>query len=388
MSKNKLYYFNALFDLELGRNSLSSLKRPASEMTVLFAPLGNVADRILLDVSIDNTYWSYLNRYGIMTATPYCHGDICNGLEGVAWGWNQSSIERLSLLGAVCTTPSTECVKMVNSRKFCNEIAQRYATGIPDSIYCSNVKEVITACGRLRSRFPVVIKPDFGNSGFGFYHINSEDDLKNPPLGCMFQYGGAIVEPWCEKVYDFSSVCTVSPGGELSAFRHCRALTNSKGTFHGIYLAPHDPVLDHWKDVLEEKVRRVALEVAESGYFGTLGFDSIVYREKNELKLAPVIEINARHVMSDIAVALRESCAPAKHCLFRTLSKKRLRLPGSYKELQEKDLFRFDGSRGCILVSPLRVCHGRDCVQPYRNTLFLVADSENELFTIDEALRS
>ncbi|MBN1601763.1 MAG: hypothetical protein JW915_09150 [Chitinispirillaceae bacterium] len=386
--KNKLYYFNALFDLELGDNIVSSLQRPASEMTVLFAPLGNFSDRILLDVAIDESYWSYLKRYDIMTATPYYQGDDCNGMEGVAWGWNQISIERLSKLGAKCAAPSTECVKMVNSRKFCNDIAQRYSTGIPDSAYCSNVEQVISSCSRLRSRFPVVIKPDFGNSGFGFYHINTDDDLKKASLNCMFQHGGAAVEPWCEKVYDFSSVCTINRSGNISMFRHCRAMTNSKGTFHGIYLAPHDPVLDQWKDKLEEKVQDAALEVVKTGYFGTLGFDSIVYREKNELKLAPVIEINARHVMSDIAVAVRQSCAPAKHCLFRTLSKKRLRLPGSYNELQEKDIFRFDGSRGCILVSPLRVWHGRDCVQPYRNTLFLVADSENQLFTMDEALRA
>jgi hypothetical protein len=165
-------------------------------------------------------------------------------------------------------------------------------------------------------------------------------------------------------------------------------LTNNRGTFHGIYLATHDPVVEHWKEYLEQKVIVVAQEVASAGYFGTLGFDSIVYRENNHLKLAAVIEINARHVMSDIAVAVRDSSAQGLHCLFRTLSKKRLHLPDSYRDLQKNDLFRFDGKCGCILVSPLRVGHGKNIVQPYRNTIFIAADSEHELFSIDERLRS
>jgi hypothetical protein len=384
---NKLYYFNALFDLELGANSVTSLQRPAAEMTVLFAPVGKSSDRILLDVDIDDSYWNYLKSYDITTATPYYQGD-CKGYQGIAWGWNENAIARLTQLGAACTTPSPECVKVVNSRRFCNEIGQKFSTGVAGSVYCSTVEQILDACNKLRDHFPVVIKPDHGNSGFGFYHCSSVDDLKNPDLNLLCQTNGVVVEPWCDKVYDFSSVCTISQDGEISPFRHCRALTNSRGTFHGIYLVQHDPVVEQWKEKLEEIAGKVAHEIVKTGYFDSLGFDSIVYREKSELKLAAVIEINARHVMSDIAVALRNSCAPGKHCLFRTLSKKRLRLPESYSELEKSDIFNYDGRRGCILISPLRVMHGRECVQPYRNTLFMVADSEEELFALDERLRS
>ncbi|HEX2956119.1 MAG TPA: hypothetical protein VHO70_04790, partial [Chitinispirillaceae bacterium] len=162
-----------------------------------------------------------------------------------------------------------------------------------------------------------------------------------------------------------------------------------RGTFHGIYLAPEDPVIDCWKNCLEEKVQAVATQVAQTGYFGTLGFDSIVYRSKEGLQIAAVIEINARHVMSDLAVAVRNRCAPDKHCLFRTLSKKRLRLPQTYQQLEQSERWsNFNDNKGCILITPLRVCHGSQWVQPYRNIIFIAADSEEELFSIDQRLRT
>jgi hypothetical protein len=386
--KNKLYYFNALFDLELGGHSCVSLQRAASEMGVLFAPAGTSSDKIILDTGIDDSYWEYLHQQGIATATPFSAREGSE-YEGVAWGWNDQSRTRLEKYGAICEAPSAECVKLVNSRKYCQQIGVKCGTGIPQSIYCTNKEQIVTAFKKLTDYFPLVIKPDHGNSGFGFYHCSSGDDLNNIDLEQLCKNQGVIVEPWCDKVYDFSSVCTINRDRSISPFRHLRAFTNNRGTFHGIYLAPHDPVIDYWRDILEENVLAVAAEVANSGYFGTLGFDSIVYRNNERMKLAAVIEINARHVMSDLAVIIRDRCAPQQHCLFRTLSKKRLRLPPSYQQLQqENDCFTFNDNKGCILITPLRVCHETQWVQPYRNTLFLAADSEEELFSLDQKLRA
>ncbi len=386
--RQRLYYFNSLFDLELGDYSTTSLQRAAAEMSVLFAPAGTSSDRILLDIVIDSSYWEYLHRYGIETALPYSKGED-GEYEGIAWGWNDYSRARLEQYGATCEAPASECVKLINSRKYCHQIGLKFGTGVLQSIYCTNKDELVNAFEKLEDHFPLVVKPDHGNSGFGFFHCSSSDDLNNRDVDQLCRNSGVIVEPWCDKIYDFSSVCTISPDQTISPFRHLRALTNRRGTFHGIYLAPHDPVIDSWRELLEEKVQAVAAEVAKTGYFGTLGFDSIVYRTNGRILLAAVIEINARHVMSDIAVIIRDHCAPDQHCLFRTLSKKRLRLPDSYQQLQQMDdCFTFNGNKGCILITPLRVCHGTQWVQPYRNTLFLAADSEEELFSMDQELRS
>lgn len=386
--KNKLFYFNSLFDLELGGYSTLSLQRAAAEMSVLFAPAGTSSDKIILETGIDTSYWEYLHRHGIETATPFSVSDVAE-YEGIAWGWNDLSRTRLDQQGAICEAPSSDCVKLVNSRKYCYHIGSNYGTGIPQSTYCSCREEVVEAFKKLQDRFPLVIKPDHGNSGFGFFHCSTAEDLNSIDFDLIFKNNGVIVEPWCDKVYDFSSVCTINPDQSISPFRHLRAFTNNRGTFHGIYLAPHDPVIDHWRDQLEEKVQAVAAEVAKTGYFGTLGFDSIVYRSTNDMQLAAVIEINARHVMSDLAVAIRDRCAPDQHCLFRTLSKKRLRLPETYEQLEQNcNWSTFKDNKGCILISPLRVCHGSQWVQPYRNTFFLAADSEEELFALDQSLRS
>jgi hypothetical protein len=386
--KKKLFYFNSLFDLELGGYSTTSLQRAAAEMSVLFAPAGTSSDRIILDTKVDISYWEYLHRHGIETVTPYSSNEA-GEYEGIAWGWNDLSRTRLEHHGAICDAPYSDCVKLVNSRKYCHHIGLKFGTGVPRSTYCTCREDVEGAFKKLQDCFPLVIKPDHGNSGFGFFHCSSADDLNKIDFDLIFKNNGVIVEPWCDKVHDFSSVCTINRDRSISQFRHLRAFTNSRGTFHGIYLAPHDPVIDYWRDRLEEKVQAVAAEVAKTGYFGTLGFDSIVYRSNEEMQLAAVIEINARHVMSDLAVAIRNRCAPQQHCLFRTLSKKRLRLPDTYKQLEQNENWStFNNNKGCILITPLRVCHGSQWVQPYRNTFFLAADSEEELFSLDQRLRS
>jgi hypothetical protein len=386
--KNILFYFNSLFDLELGGYSTVSLQRVAAEMSVLFAPAGTPSDKLILDIGIDASYWEYLYKHGIETATPYS-GCKSEQFEGIAWGWNDLSRTRLEQHGATCEAPSSDCVKLVNSRKYCYNIGLKFGTGIPQSTYCTCREEVVAAFKKLQDRFPLVIKPDHGNSGFGFFHCSSADDLNKVDFDLIFKNNGVIVEPWCDKVYDFSSVCTINRDRSISPFRHLRAFTNSRGTFHGIYLAPHDPIINIWRDQLEEKAQVVAIEVAKTGYFGTLGFDSIVYRSNNEMHLAAVIEINARHVMSDLAVAIRNRCAPLQHCLFRTLSKKRLRLPDTYEQLEKSEYWStFKDNKGCILITPLRVSHGSQWVQPYRNTFFLAADSEEKLFSLDQRLRS
>jgi hypothetical protein len=127
------------------------------------------------------------------------------------------------------------------------------------------------------------------------------------------------------------------------------------------------------------------------GYYGTAGFDSFVYREKNKIeKLAPVIEINARHSMSDIAHALRNRLEKNKFCFFRVMSSRRCTLPDTYRkwlDMIKEDHFNVSTQNGVILVSPIRVNRDGIHVQPQRCVFFMAAPSEKELFDMDTRLR-
>ena len=111
-----------------------------------------------------------------------------------------------------------------------------------------------------------------------------------------------MIEPWCKRVYDFSSSITIQKNGSISSIRHQRSVSNMHGAFIGIYLAPEDPVIEKYVSIQEKAVRNAAQALSDQGYFGPAGFDSFAYIDiDGKERVAPVIEINARHSMSDVA---------------------------------------------------------------------------------------
>jgi hypothetical protein len=387
LSNRKLLYFNSLFDLELGNHATAANQRAASEMTLLFAPCGQKDDVILLDSHVEETYWHYLNALGISTPALN-YGTPCKGLEGHAWGWNTGSVRRLSQLGALCHHADLEIIKQINSRRFCSKLGTRYGFGIPRSLFFSCKEHLRQIHLPDMYKFPLVIKPEFGGSGYGFVHINNPEEYAHS-LQLLPESFSGVIEPWYQKIHDLSSVCQINPDRSISGFRYQRSFTNSRGTFYGIYLDDNDPVIDKWKDEIESASYKAAETIAAAGYFGPAGFDSIIYEADGEQKLAAIIEINARHVMSDIAHAIRNSCARGKLSFFRLLSRKRSRLPTTYNELHTLlDDIDFNNGNGCMVISPLTLQHGHQKVQPYRNAFFLSADSEKKLWEIDQKLRA
>ncbi|HLV31372.1 MAG TPA: hypothetical protein VKY57_07380, partial [Chitinispirillaceae bacterium] len=180
--------------------------------------------------------------------------------------------------------------------------------------------------------------------------------------------------------------------GSVSLIRHLRSCVNTFGAFYGIYLSPLDPVLKQYEKVLEDTALIVSKELYSQGYWGPAGLDSFVYKDHLAgcYKTASVIEINARHVMSDIVFELMNSCAQGKHCFFRFISRKKGKIPNNYNNLSEmlgKEEYNPVTKTGIMLVSPLEVYFNNKWSKPLRNVFFITADSESELFELDKRLR-
>lgn len=390
MPNRKTYYLNALVDLQFGGYPVEKVQRSAAEMSTLFLPYCKDKDSLIIDIDIENSYLRYLEKVGITLPkhifknTNVKHSEISNG---VAWGWSREAINTLESSGAVCSAPNLDKVKKVNNRQFCNETGKKYAIGVPDSIYCKSIDCFHNAITNLHNKFPLVIKPAFGGSGFGIRVINSHNDIQKNTADLEFYllHGGAVIEPWCQRMYDLSTNLYLHPDGKIETIRHQRLFSNQFGSFYGIYIAPTDLLLDKWKTKLEDASINATTEISKAGYFGPIGFDSFVYRGNDNCEyLAPIIEINGRHVMSHIAHAVRDQIASAKYCFLRMMSKKRCKLPASYDLLEEQIIKKIDR---LILLTPLRVRHSSEWAQPQKNVFFIYADSEEELFDADRKLQ-
>jgi hypothetical protein len=385
------WYFDPLFDLKLGGYPTDKVHRSALEMGVLFYTSCKESDQLIIDFMIPQNFVDYMQSKGI---TP--PASIINRIEtkplnsatGTAWGWTDTTEHVFSLCNARYSKPDPAIISRINNRKFCYELGLQYGLGVEGSYFCSSLDDFKRFIQSADYTFPLVIKPAFGGSGFGFIQLASETDLSNctDRVEEYCNHGGCIIERWCSRICDLSTNCLIRQDGTIEFVRYQRLLSNSFGAFLGIYIAPEDPVLDKWKDELSHASIVVINEIIKAGYFGPAGFDSFVYDTGNGFqRLAPVIEINGRYVMSHIAHSVRNRIAPQKHCLLRMISKKRCKLPDSYDALAEK--LGETMNKLCILT-PLRVCHNTQWIQPSRTALFLFDDSVDGLFDIDKKVVS
>lgn len=386
----KSYYLNAAFDLELGGYSTHNVYRSALEMGTLFLPMCTRSDNLLLDIDIQDNYLEYLQGKGLVLPSGIIKCDSTPDLirtDGVAWGWNTQVTEILRKYNVNCAHPDLSVVRDVNNRKFCNDLGTEFELGVPGSSFFSTLEEFSLQSKVLKEFYPLVVKPAFGGSGFGLIVVQSPDhtDAELEKIKTYCDHGGAVLEPWCNRKYDLSTNFDILPDGSVTPFRYQRLFSNEYGAFFGIYLAPADHLLDKWKDKLARSAAIIAGQLKRAHYYGPAGLDSFVYTDRSGREsLAAVIEINARHVMSYVAHAVRDQIAPGKFCYFRMFSKKRCKLPATYETLREQ-LGTIE--KKVMVITPLRVRHNTIWQQPSRNAFFIHAEIEEELFEIDSRLR-
>jgi len=123
-------------------------------------------------------------------------------------------------------------------------------------------------------------------------------------LGRMFaRLGPLVFEPWLDRVADFGACGEVTRAGEVRVAEPHRLLTDPRGGFLGIALAPAVPA------AIAEPLRATAAAAAtrlaaETGYRGRFAVDAFVYRDAGAQHLHPLCELNARATFGWIARAL------------------------------------------------------------------------------------
>ncbi len=392
-SHNSLYYLNSLFDLSLGNYDTRNLTRSAAEMTTLFVPVASSKDKVLLDVKVKDEYWEYLNSYGLKCPTPLYFDEKVECSKGVVWGWNKQVIKRLNRLNVAVSCPDLSVVKSVNSRKFSFLLNKKNNSGIFDAKIVKSLEHLYQLLKHW-NKYPLVIKPEFGNAGYGFI-IKTEPNLNErelKQLEILFSFGNiVVVEPWFNRLYDISSKCTISSDGVIENIKHHKTLSNRRGTFFADWIDPNDKEIEKWRKELDDNVYNSAIQIFKKGYFGPVGFDSFVTSDKHgKQKLRAIIEINARHPMSCIAYALYDKLSPKRVSTLRFISKKRLKLPNSYQSLHSilgEDAFNLKTKEGIIIITPLSLNYKSQWIRPSRSAFFISAKTSKKLLNLDVKLR-
>lgn len=220
-----------------------------------------------------------------------------------------------------------EVVRRVNSKAFAHELAKQLGLDPPGAL-CRSVAEVEAALCDPRW----VLKRAFGHGALGHF-LGAGRSLPENAAGWIekaLSTGEPVVfEPWVERDADYSVQLEVGDR-EAKVLAVTELLTTPQGAYLGnrIGTVPLEVAGE-----LERVALRVGGALLAEGYRGPVGIDAYT----SGARLRPLVEINARHTMGRIALALAARLGEGAPCASWLTLPGPLRVPesGPYWEVTD-----------------------------------------------------
>ena len=182
-----------------------------------------------------------------------------------------------------------------------------------------------------------VIKAPVSAAGRGIYFVSTEQALFGRELSralrIMKRQGNLLLEPFHDRVFDFSVQYVIEADHSIRSLGMLRQLISPGGQYVGS-IAPLkfcqglDPELAQFlmKTVLPQYDTDEALAIAlrslakEFDYVGPLGVDAYIYGDESaRLQHRLICEINPRYTMGRLTLELRRQIAPGRNLRFQIL---------------------------------------------------------------------
>ncbi len=287
------------------------------------------------------------------------------------WAWGPDSVDMLEPLFANLTGEkrtvtgsfnpdiaelyskawSAELLRKILERASISLSAERRArsdapylcTGHEAGTAVNSVAEALAAIATIRQRghHKIVIKEALGLAGSNAMRLFEPALLQTQRrwiINAVAKDRQLVVEPWLERVLDFSVQLEMSDDG-LKLCGYTGLLNDAKGQFQGnsaapghqkkipanlIALFPEPPAIAQRLHALYADIfALLEIELRRVNYLGPVGIDAFAYRDMSgKIRLKPVVEINPRYTMGRLTVELMKHVAPGSRGLFRLVSRK------------------------------------------------------------------
>lgn len=248
-----------------------------------------------------------------------------DGGGGFAWLATASARSRLQELGAAWRGPAPAVVRCVHDKGWAREVARRagldpvclrplLTTWSADELTSPDARERIVAT---LAAWPwwhgesFTLKPRWGGSGRGRVAGRRGDPERPTPaaLGRLARRGGAVLEPWLDRLHDASAHVVVRDDGRVDYLGSATQVVSPAGVPLGSRgVAPRSarPAAGSPDDAALARVARlVAAQAAQAGYRGPLGVDAFWFRGPGGTPtLHAVAEVNARFTLGLVALGL------------------------------------------------------------------------------------
>ena len=261
------------------------------------------------------------------------------------WAWSPDASAQLKSLspGVQPHVPWQWCEEVPTwwfSKESGALLNDRLGLGVSDGAgyFCSDFDSAWSTVQSFLKNGDVLLKSAFACAGRGHKRVTPscpDAEVRAWLEKMLSSHAGIVVEPWLERVLDFSSLYEISAEGEVKYIGMTEIENDSAGRFLGT------KVFSKWGSGIEPTVAEFlfreagvmswyrskipdALSELLSGYVGPVGVDAMVYRKPDGvLALRHVIELNVRMTMGRVALELLKKSKPGCGGRLRILRKKK-----------------------------------------------------------------
>lgn len=237
-----------------------------------------------------------------------------------------------------------DIVKTVNNKFF----SHKHCPRLKESCAFYTIKELEDYLKKQKDK--IVIKTCFGTAGSGHMLVNPQKGLiqhqrHQLQQQCLKKYP-ILVEPWKKRILDFSTQWKINKDKNISYLGSTILLNTPKGAYRGNLVGDEKIIFRSFLPFLEEQKtfsQDALKKMAQIGYFGYVGIDAMIYKEKNKSLLHPIVEINARKTGGLFCLMLQKKFSPEK-CLRLLITKNQKKehslVPGYYfNKMKKKEIF-------------------------------------------------
>ena len=234
------------------------------------------------------------------------------------WGWDKAVCHQLRKLGLCDGLPDDgqlSRIRRMSNRRWAAEHLLPSLVALDDRLLGES--HSVDSVQALHS-FPFggrrVLKAPWSSSGRGVrYELNPDHWKRNEAWACnvVSRQGNLMVEPYYNKVEDFGMEFRACPDGSV-AYMGLSLFRTQNGAYSGSVVATEDAkrkmlsryVPEELLDMLQEHICRCMEGLMENFYEGPFGVDMMVVAENGKLYVHPCVELNLRHTMGHVSLAL------------------------------------------------------------------------------------